>query len=235
MTAIRAIVPVKRFSAAKTRLAPLLSAFERDLIARAMLNDVLNALAAAEALSAILVVTDDPDAREVAVSFGAAASADPVGGDLNTVIAAALHEAHVAGDGAIVAPSDLPLLQPADVNEAITLLMRHGVVLSRAHRDGGTNLLGLRDAGGIEPQFGADSFSRHLQLARHAGLTAQLLDRTNLGLDIDTPSDIAVLLATGRRTQTTAVLDGLNVGARLTPAPDPPGNNHARARALVSP
>ena len=39
------VVPVKRFSNAKTRLAPLLSAAERESLAQAMLNDVLRAIA----------------------------------------------------------------------------------------------------------------------------------------------------------------------------------------------
>ena len=60
---IFAVVPVKRFSAAKSRLAPLLDASERSTLARVMFEDVLDRLLQCqEVLAGIMVVTSDPDA-----------------------------------------------------------------------------------------------------------------------------------------------------------------------------
>ena len=56
---IVAAVPIKNLIDAKQRLASVLTLAERDLLARAMLRDVLRALAAAE-LDRIWVVTREP-------------------------------------------------------------------------------------------------------------------------------------------------------------------------------
>ena len=59
------VVPVKRFSNAKTRLAPLLSAAERESLAQAMLNDVLRAIAESRRVAGVLVVSREVRARSV--------------------------------------------------------------------------------------------------------------------------------------------------------------------------
>lgn len=48
---IWAIVPAKRFSEAKTRLAPVLTRSERSQLARAMLHDVMTVLSSVKELA----------------------------------------------------------------------------------------------------------------------------------------------------------------------------------------
>jgi hypothetical protein len=61
-----AILPVKEMAGAKQRLAPLLSPEERIGLMQVMLRDVLMALAAAQGLAGIAVVTLDPWAQALA-------------------------------------------------------------------------------------------------------------------------------------------------------------------------
>ena len=67
---IVAAVPIKDLSDAKQRLASVLTLAERDQLARAMLRDVLRALAAAE-LDRIWVVTREPAVAAIARGLGA--------------------------------------------------------------------------------------------------------------------------------------------------------------------
>ncbi len=63
-------VPVKDLTHAKQRLTSVLSVVERGELARAMLGDVLRALASAD-LECVWVVTRDPAAAAIARSLGA--------------------------------------------------------------------------------------------------------------------------------------------------------------------
>ena len=66
-----AVVPAKSLAAAKGRLAPLLTAGEREQLVRAMLTDVVAALLAAPDVRQVLVVSPDAAALELAAALGA--------------------------------------------------------------------------------------------------------------------------------------------------------------------
>ena len=70
-----ALVPFKA-AGAKRRLTALLSADERQGLARAMLRDVLAALSACPDLDGVLLVSRDADAPALAGEFGARVFAD---------------------------------------------------------------------------------------------------------------------------------------------------------------
>jgi 2-phospho-L-lactate guanylyltransferase len=92
------------------------------------------------------------------------------------------------------------------------------VVIVPDRHGSGTNALLLTPPGAVEPSFGTGSFARHAALAYAAGASVKVCDLPSLGLDVDTPDDLAALRsaldarpATAARTR--AVLD------RLVPAP----------------
>ena len=64
------VVPVKRFSNAKTRLSAVLTPAERESLAQVMLNDVLGAISRSRLVSGILVVSNEPRARYAAERAG---------------------------------------------------------------------------------------------------------------------------------------------------------------------
>ena len=45
----------------------------------------------------------------------------------------------------------------------------------------------------MAPAFGEGSFARHTALARAAGVTPRVAEVRSLGLDVDTPEDLAAL------------------------------------------
>jgi 2-phospho-L-lactate guanylyltransferase len=57
----------------------------------------------------------------------------------------------------------------------------------------GTNALLLSPPTILAPAFGEGSFERHNALARAAGVTPRVAQVRSLGLDVDTPDDLAAL------------------------------------------
>jgi len=184
-----ALVPVKRFAAAKTRLAHLLTPSERARLARAMLTDVLDVLAACTRISGTLVVTEDADAAQVAEAFAAQILREERECGLNAAVERglrALHHAHAV----VILPADLPCLSTDEIDQAIAALDSSPLVLVPASRDGGTNLIAARPPSVAEPAFGEASFVRHVDRARYRGVEPCVLRLPGTGHDVDRPEDL---------------------------------------------
>jgi 2-phospho-L-lactate guanylyltransferase len=193
-----AVLPVKSFGRAKQRLGDALGARDRAALAAAMVGDVLAALAAVGALDRILVVTAEPAAVRAAGDAGATVVHDPE--EAGQSAAAARGVAAAAEGGAarvLLVPGDCPALDPAEVGEllagagartpAVTIVPdRHGT---------GTNALLIAPPDAIAPAFGPGSFARHAARARAAGAEVAVAELPSLGLDVDTPGDLAALRA----------------------------------------
>ena len=97
----------------------------------------------------------------------------------------------------------------------MSLLARDSAVVIVPDRHGaGTNALLLSPPDAIEPSFGPGSFARHAARAREAGVSTRVAALPSLGLDVDTPDDLAALrsaLATrpGGAPRTRALLETL--------------------------
>ncbi|EKF20892.1 2-phospho-L-lactate guanylyltransferase [Nitratireductor pacificus] len=217
MSGYWAIVPVKRLDRAKSRLSLLLSRAERQELAGAMLRDVFDVLVGAERLSGIVVVTNDVQAAELASGIGASVVPDRLEAGTNEAVRQGLE--WLLGrdcEGAIVVPGDVPFASPAEVDAVAGALDAHAVVLVPALRDGGTNMLGLRPSNLMEPAFGPDSFTRHLAMARAAGITPRVLHLEGAGHDIDVSSDLFCSAEGGAAARTRAFLERL---AQNNPVP----------------
>ncbi|MFO0759200.1 MAG: 2-phospho-L-lactate guanylyltransferase [Byssovorax sp.] len=195
-----ALIPVKAFSQAKSRLAPALGPRERALFARSLFEHVLGALAPCAELGGVLVVTACPEVAAVARAHGAEVATDAVPEGLGLIVDGGLAALAARGAGsALVLMSDLPRLETAEIRRLLDLLRSNDLVLSPDERDEGTNALGLSPVDRIETLFGrADSFARHCQRAKDLGLTPAILRSPGLGFDIDGPDDLARLGAPGR-------------------------------------
>jgi 2-phospho-L-lactate guanylyltransferase len=212
-------VPVKALSAAKQRLAPLLDGRERQRLARAMIEDVLDACASAPALAGIVVVTSDDEVAAISEQAGVLVLKEEGERGTNAAVQAGVRSVMDVACGIIVVPADVPHLT-SDAVDAVAQLcgQKNALVLVRARRDGGTNLLACTPPELIEPSFGSGSFARHRDLARQAGIEPILPSFGHLDLDLDQPEDIDRFLALPATTRTHRVLLDLCVPARLRPA-----------------
>jgi len=199
---IVAAVPIKDLMHAKQRLVSVLTPAERGELARAMLHDVLQALAAAE-LDRVWVVTRDPAVTAIARGLGVEPLAEPENRGHTAAVALAQAEAARRGAGVfLTVPGDVPCVTAAELRQLASAAIE-GVPAFAPSRSGlGTNGVALTPPGAMGLTFGEPSFSRHLETARSHGLIPRVLALPGLGLDIDTPEDLAALLAEGGATET---------------------------------
>ena len=209
MSDIWAVVPVKDFELAKQRLAVAYSPSLRRALARAMLEDVLTALRAAEHLAGVVVVTADPEAALLAGKLGARILFEHQVRGLNSAVTLAARNLAIEGRaGVLVVPGDIPALKPAEVAE---LVSAHGtgpaVSLIAAHDGQGTNALLATPPCGLSFHYGEGSFAKHCAAARHISIEPTICHAPGIAFDVDTPADIAVLKCLPHRSNTRALLE----------------------------
>lgn len=226
-----AILPVKRFDRAKSRLGESIAETLRGQLASAMVADVLSALERAAKIERTYVVSCEPRMGQTAREHGALLVRDRH--ELGQSAAVTLGVQRALGDGmqrVLCIPGDCPALDPheldallgegtpiaSDPPEVVIVPDRHGT---------GTNGLLLQPPDAIEPSFGAESCERHRALAAVAGAHCRVERPASLLLDIDTGADLDVLrdrlnasdapasrtravLGEGERTRVLSVLHG---------------------------
>ena len=209
-------VPVKDLVNAKQRLVPLLAPAERGELARAMLEDVLDALDQAR-VGDVLVVTRDPAVEVLAKHHGAATLAEESNRGHTEAVAHAQRAAVARGARRFLTiPGDVPCTTPDELTALATALpLGPGVAFVPSLSGFGTNAVFLEPPDGLPLKFGEPSFENHLGAARAAGLQPLVLRLPGIGLDIDAPDDLALLLERGPNTRSAGLLRLLGVPARL--------------------
>jgi 2-phospho-L-lactate guanylyltransferase len=220
-----AIVPVKRFGTAKQRLLERVDRPQRAAIVRAMLEDVLAAVVAAESIERLIVVTGEGRAERIALERAKRAETpievlqEPVDHGHSEAATLGIIRA-LATDAECVAllPGDCPLLAPDELDRALTEIEpgRVGVIPDR--HGTGTNGLLMSPPDAIAPAFGPGSRDRHLERARLRDLDASVAEVPSMALDLDTPDDLTALAATlaadpAEAPATSAVLADLGLAA----------------------
>ena len=195
-----AIIPVKRFGAAKQRLLEALDRPGRAALVKAMLADVLAAAASAELIDRVIVVTGERRAERIALgSAGRPASPlevfrDPHDAGQPEAATLGIVRAKALGAGCVaLLPGDCPLLDPAELDAALERMRSGRVAIVPDRHGSGTNALLLSPPDAIGPAFGPDSCARHADRARRAGYEVAIEPLASLGLDVDTPDDLAAL------------------------------------------
>ena len=189
-----AVLPVKRFGAAKQRLAAGLDGERRRELAGAMVADVLEAIAAARTIERIIVVSGDPVAQELASEAGAEVVPDPEDAGHVEAALAGIARAEVEGaEQVVLLAGDCPLLDPRELDRLLTAVPERYVGIVPDRHGTGTNALLLSPPGAIVPAFGEGSRDRHVEAARQAGVPFSLEELPSIELDLDTPADVIAL------------------------------------------
>lgn len=213
---IWAVVPVKNFSAAKSRLSTLLGAAHRAQLARAMAADVITALRNSNAAARLYMLSDSNDTFEAAaaldISWLDEASVTQLPG-LNAGIEGTARLAARGGATALlVILADMPLLTADDIRQVVStwqsLEGEQRVVMVRSD-DGGTNLLLAEHPEAFTYHYGPDSHARHSRECARRQCTAATVTLTSTALDVDNVEDfysLAHAARDGRCGQHTAAL-----------------------------
>ena len=178
----------------KTRLADVLTPEERREFSKAMLSDVLDALAAVDRdLDVTVLATgavDGADVADATVEVDDRALTPAVNARLDSTPTAV-----VMADLALATPDALADLLYSTADLAIA-----------AGLGGGTNAFLARD-----PSFRVDyhgaSYRDHLAIADDAGLSVREVDSRLLAVDIDEPEDLVEVLLHGDGASTEWLVD----------------------------
>jgi 2-phospho-L-lactate/phosphoenolpyruvate guanylyltransferase len=189
-----AILPVKRFAAAKQRLAPGMGATHRAELAVAMLEDVFEAIGKTRSIERTIVVSSEPQAVELARAAGAEPVDDPdQGGHSGAALAGIARARELGANAVVLLPIDCPLMAPRELERLLTGMPDHYVGVVPDRHGTGTNALALAPPDAIKPSFGDGSRARHVAAARAAGIPYGVEELPSLALDLDTPADVVAL------------------------------------------
>ncbi len=210
-----AAVPVKDLVNAKQRLVPALSPAERRELAQAMLGDVLEALVAALPGS-VVVITTDAEVQALARAAGAECWIESANRGHTAAVAFAQEQAAARGLARFLTiPGDVPCVTADEVATLCGALDEApGVVFVPSRSGLGTNAALLAPPGAMPLTFGEPSFANHVAAARAVGLSPRVLELPGIGLDVDAPDDLAVLLERGPHTRSARLLRGFPSGAQ---------------------
>jgi len=194
MTTI-AVLPIKRFETAKSRLAEDLGKGTRRALVEAMVTDVLIALRRSARVDRVLVVTEEMAMEALAHGYDADALHDPGAPSHSAAAVIGIREAIARGARRVLlVAGDCPALDPAEVDELLSRDAAGPDVVVLPDRHGtGTNGLLLTPPDVIEPAFGPGSCDRHVRAARAAGATVEVSELIGFALDVDTLEDLNVV------------------------------------------
>jgi 2-phospho-L-lactate/phosphoenolpyruvate guanylyltransferase len=197
------VMPIKRFTSAKTRLAALAGQHRMDL-ALAFALDTAKAALACDVVLAVIVVTDEPRAARALTGIGAVVIEDKPTAGLNPALS---HGADVAvdvyPDAAICALlADLPALRPNELKTALAAAAGVRTAFVSDAAGSGTTALLARHRRDFSPAFGPGSAAAHLSSG-----AVEIRGNTfpSLRCDVDTPSEFAFALDMGVGLHTAAV------------------------------
>jgi 2-phospho-L-lactate guanylyltransferase len=189
-----AILPVKRFAAAKSRLGESVEEDLRARLARAMVADVLQALARTDSIELTFVVTCEPSLPATAREHDALVIEDTAEQGQSEAVTLGVQRALSEGfERVLCIPGDCPALDPGELEELLSRAEQRSVVIVPDRHGTGTNGLLLTPPDAIRPSFGLGSCERHRALARAAGVDCRVAHPSSLLLDVDTGADLAAL------------------------------------------
>jgi 2-phospho-L-lactate guanylyltransferase len=189
-----AIVPVKTFSKAKTRLN--LSYEKTEDLCKMMLEEVLQTISQSDVIEKITVVSKDESAFKIGKKFDIVEIYDEKEQGVNNAVAMADKYFLDEGFGAtIVFPQDVPLMQTEDIRTLYDFQMIDKCVLVvPSRRFDGTNALFRSPVDVMETHYDEDSYKIHLTTANNKSAKSALVLIRRIMLDVDEPEDLQTIL-----------------------------------------
>jgi 2-phospho-L-lactate guanylyltransferase len=208
------LIPVKSLTTAKQRLASVLRQERRSQLAEAMLRDVMTAAAGVLGRIDVALVTGDVRARALAAEIGFLVIDDSCNESETAAIEMATAWCEQQGyDTTVVVPGDIPLITSDELRRVLDAAPPEGAVFVPAYDRRGSNCILRRPASIIPLRFGNDSFLPHCEAMRKTGRELVILEMPGIGLDVDNPHELELLLQRDGTTNAQRLLRSWGFGA----------------------
>jgi len=218
------LIPVKTLGNAKQRLGEAFDQAHRTLLAEAMLRDVLTAACGVAGRLDLFLVTGDARAQALAAEFACGVIEDTRNESETAAIEMATAWCEDRGyDTTVVVPADIPLITSVELHRVLDAAPAEGAVIVPAYDRRGSNCVLRRPASIIPLRFGNDSFLPHCAAMRQTGKPLAVLEMPGIGLDIDHPHELDILLQRAGDTHAQRLLRAWGLGPQPAPATETAG------------
>lgn len=189
-----AIIPVKTFSEAKSRLN--ISPKKKIELCQIMLKEIMDVLSISPRIDKIVSVTKDEDAIKISKEVGATVIIDKEESGVNNAVAKAdayLLQNHY--DASIVFPQDIPLIKTQDIDFLFKFQSPPNfAVIVPSKRFDGTNCLLRMPVDLMKTHYDEDSYRIHMKVAQEKTRNASLVFVRRIMTDVDTDNDLKYLI-----------------------------------------
>ena len=191
---IAAIIPVKTFSKAKTRLK--LQPNKVEELCKIMLEEILQTLSISPQIEEIILVTKEEKSIEIGKKFNTITIIDEKEESVNQAVSLAdeyLLENNF--NASIVFPQDIPFIKTQDID----FILKHQlhpnfVIIVPSRKFDGTNALVRMPINLMKTHYDDDSYRNHMKTAKEHTLNVAMIFVKRIMLDVDNQEDLEFLL-----------------------------------------
>jgi len=184
-----AIIPVKSFTKAKTRLS--ISSEKTVDICKIMLNEVLQTISSTNKIDNTIIVSRDESAFDIGKKFNVIQVFDESESGVNNAIS--LADDYISDsefDTSVILPQDIPFFNTVDLDNLFSFFQKNSVIIVPSRHFNGTNALLRNPAKIMTTRYDEGTYKSHLDQARSSNIDLSLLLIRRLMLDIDAKDDI---------------------------------------------
>ena len=191
---IAAIIPVKTFLNAKTRLH--LPSEKVEALCKIMLEEILQVLSISPKIEKIIMVTKEEKAIEIGKKFNTITIIDEKEESVNQAVSLAdkyLLENNF--NASIVFPQDIPYIKTQDIDFMLKYQMHPNfAIIVPSRKFDGTNALARMPIDLMKTHYDNDSYRNHMTTAKEHTLNVAMVFVKRIMLDIDDQEDLKILL-----------------------------------------
>jgi len=191
---IAAIIPVKTFSNAKTRLQ--LPAEKIEELCKIMLEEILQVLSTSTKIEKIILVTKEQKAIEIGKKFNTVTIVDEKEEGVNQAVS--LTDKYLLENNfiaSVVFPQDIPYIKVEDVD----FILRHQLhpnfaIIVPSRKFDGTNALVRMPIDLMKTHYDDNSYRNHMLTAKEHTMNVAMVFVKRVMLDVDSQEDLEFLL-----------------------------------------
>jgi len=191
---IAAIIPVKTFSNAKTRLK--LPPNKVEELCEVMLEEILQTLSISPKIDEIILITKEEKAMEIGKKYNTITIIDEKEESVNQAVSLA-DEYLLENDfnASVVFPQDIPFIKTQDID----FMLKHQLhpnfaIIVPSRKFDGTNALVRMPIDLMKTHYDDDSYRKHMITAKEHTLNVAMVFIKRIMLDVDSQEDLELLL-----------------------------------------